>query len=82
MTAQDEVACRDLVELVTDYLDDLLEPAVAAAVERHLAECPACVGYVLQMRQTARLLGHLPVETPNDQAKAEILAALHHFRRP
>lgn len=82
MTSQDEVVCCDLVELVTDYLDGLLEPETAAAVEAHPAQCPACVRYVMQMRGTARLLGHLPLETLSDQAKAEIIAAFHRFRGP
>lgn len=81
MTARDELAvvCRDLVELVTDFLDGMLETPMAAAVERHLALCPPCVRYVTQMRATARLLGHLPVETLSDRAKADIFAAFHDF---
>jgi len=82
MTTRDELVCRHLVELVTDYLDGLLESATAAAVEQHLALCPPCVRYVMQMRETTRLLGHLPVETLRAQAKADILAAFHHFHRP
>jgi Putative zinc-finger len=35
-----DLACRDVVELVSDYLDGALEPPLAAAAERHLALCP------------------------------------------
>lgn len=48
------VVCRQLVELVTDYLEGALSPHRRDAVDAHLAECDDCHGYVAQMR---RLLG-------------------------
>ena len=45
------LACRRLVELVTDYLEGDLDPAVRAAVEEHLAGCGNCSGYVTQVRR-------------------------------
>ncbi len=50
-------ACRDVVELVTDYLEGDLEPAVHAAVEEHLHGCDGCTAYVGQLRATVRALG-------------------------
>jgi anti-sigma factor RsiW len=66
-----EPDCREAVELVTDYLDGVLEPPLAAAVERHLALCRPCVEYARQMRETARLLGQLPEEALSERAPAE-----------
>jgi anti-sigma factor RsiW len=77
-----DLACRDVVELVSDYLDGVLDPPLAVAVEEHLALCPACVEYVRQLRQTVRLLGHLPEEGLSESARMEILAAFRGFRRP
>jgi anti-sigma factor RsiW len=34
--------CSDLETLLCDYVDGTLEPGRKAAVERHLAQCPAC----------------------------------------
>jgi anti-sigma factor RsiW len=50
------VVCRDLVELVTDYLDVALAPAVRAAADQHLGDCVGCTAYVSQLRATVRLL--------------------------
>ena len=47
-----DIACRELVEIVTDYLEGALEPAMTAAVERHLVLCPHCEVYIEQMRET------------------------------
>jgi len=70
-----EVVCRELVELVTNYLDGALDPAVAAAVERHLADCDACTEYLAQIDATAAATGRLPTRPLSDRARAGILAA-------
>lgn len=49
------IACRQLVELVTDYLEGVLSPAQLSAVEDHLAACEDCSRYLSQMRQVIAL---------------------------
>lgn len=53
------VLCRGLVELVTAYLDEALPPAEAAGIDRHLAACPDCWEYVVQMQATSKWLARL-----------------------
>ena len=53
--AATDLTCRELVELVTDYLEDSLLVTERARFEAHLAECEACRAYVDQMRATIRL---------------------------
>jgi anti-sigma factor RsiW len=57
--APEELVCRQLVEVVTDYLEDALPAAERARFEAHLAECPYCTEYVEQMRTVTRTLGGL-----------------------
>ena len=40
-----EMPCRELVELITDYLEDCLSPVDRARFEAHLADCEACRTY-------------------------------------
>ncbi|MEP6892877.1 MAG: zf-HC2 domain-containing protein [Gaiellaceae bacterium] len=54
--------CRELVELVADYLDDALPADRRAQFDSHLDGCEACSAYVDQIRQTAELVGRLPAE--------------------
>jgi anti-sigma factor RsiW len=54
-----ELSCRELVELVSDYLDDSLDRRTRRRVARHLTGCEDCSEYVAQMRVTVRLLGLL-----------------------
>ena len=58
-----EMPCRELVEVITDYLEDRLSPVDRARFEAHLAECEACRTYLEQLRQTIRVLGRLPEES-------------------
>jgi anti-sigma factor RsiW len=53
--AETDLTCRELVELVTDYLEDALPAHERARFEAHLGECDACVAYVEQMRTTVVL---------------------------
>jgi hypothetical protein len=45
-----EVACRELVRLVTDYLDSALPPQWRRGLDEHLAECDGCTDYLRQIR--------------------------------
>jgi hypothetical protein len=51
-----ELACKQLVELVADYLDDALSEEVKAEVEEHLAGCDGCTTY---LSQTQRIIAEL-----------------------
>ena len=55
------MTCRELVALVTDYLEGALDPDDRARLERHLDACTGCHAYLGQMRATIWALGHLNV---------------------
>jgi anti-sigma factor RsiW len=78
--AGDELSCRELVELVTDYFDGALTPADRERFEAHVADCPGCDAHLDQMRVTLRLVaatGDLD-ERPE---VARLLEAFRAFRR-
>ena len=74
------IACRDLVELVTDYLEDALSPEQHARFQRHIAGCDGCTAYLEQMRETIAALGYLPPESVSPDAKAELTAVFVPWR--
>ena len=76
-----EMPCRELVELVTDYLEDRLSPVDRARFEAHLAACEACRTYLEQFRQTIRVLGRLPEESLSLEARDVLLAAFRGWSR-
>lgn len=76
-----EMPCKELVEVITEYLEDRLSATDRMRFEAHLAQCDACRTYLDQFRQTIRSLGRLPEESLSAQAKAALLAAFRDFRR-
>ncbi len=54
--------CRELVELVTDYLEGALPEAHTDELKAHLRECVDCLRYLGQIQLTARLLNRLSAE--------------------
>ena len=69
-----ELTCSELVELVTDYLEDRLAAAERARFEAHLEICQGCTAYVDQMRATVGAVGHLS-EPGFDVVRTELLRA-------
>jgi anti-sigma factor RsiW len=69
------MTCRELVDLVTDYLEAALSPAQRRRFEAHVARCPACPAYLDQMRLIRDMLGHLKPESLSAEAERELLAA-------
>lgn len=57
-----QVVCRQLVELVTAYLEQVLPARTRAAVEAHLAGCDDCTGYVAQIRRMLELTRIVPAD--------------------
>jgi anti-sigma factor RsiW len=53
------MTCQELVELVTDYLEDTLSELDRARFEEHIALCPMCEVHLEQLRITVRELGTL-----------------------
>lgn len=76
------LACSDVVELVTDYIEGALPPDVADRVAAHLADCDACTTYLEQIEQTSAALGRVELAGLPDQACAELLEAFRGWREP
>ena len=53
------LTCRELVDLVTEYLEGALPPSDRARFDEHLAACGGCTAYLDQMRRTLVLVGSL-----------------------
>jgi anti-sigma factor RsiW len=71
------MSCKELVELVTDYLEGALPADDAARFEGHLALCPPCVEYVAQIERTVAAVGATWGDVEGTPQVAELL---HVFR--
>lgn len=74
------ISCQEFVELVTDYLEDTMNPELKKRFEDHLAECPGCKVYLDQIRETIRHAGRLAGDDLSPPAKEALLEAFGHWR--
>ena len=75
-----DLACREAVELVTDYLEGALSPADRERLEGHLAGCPHCTEYLAQMRETIRLAGRLTPQDLTPEMRTDLMDLYHRWR--
>ncbi|MFL5845019.1 MAG: anti-sigma factor family protein [Solirubrobacteraceae bacterium] len=66
------IECRQVVELVTAYLEGTLEPREHRRLEAHLAACPHCLDYLEQIRETIAISGALEPDALSDDAVADL----------
>jgi anti-sigma factor RsiW len=74
------IACQEVVELVSDYLEGALSGAQRRRFERHLAGCPHCTEYLAQMRETIRLTGRLVPADLTPQMREEFTELFRRWR--
>jgi hypothetical protein len=72
--------CRELVELVTDYLEGVLDAADRARFEAHIARCEHCTAYVEQMRMTLAVVGHIDPGDLDPRTEQELLDAFRDWK--
>jgi anti-sigma factor RsiW len=77
----DELDCRDVVEVVTDYLEGELAPGDRRRFARHLAECEGCQVYLEQVRTVIRVAGRPTVDAVPPETMAGLLRAFRDWRR-
>jgi hypothetical protein len=76
----EQLSCRELVELVTDYLEGALSEEERLRFEEHIGLCGGCRVYLEQIRQTISVLGHLPEDGLSPDAERVLLEAFRGWR--
>jgi anti-sigma factor RsiW len=74
------MTCRQVVELMTDYLDGALSPDDRARFEAHLAGCDGCRAYLAEMRTTREVVGRLADESIPKSLEDELLKAFRDWK--
>jgi anti-sigma factor RsiW len=65
--------CKEITELVTDYVEGKLPWSKRVAFQFHLGICLHCRVYLAQMQATKRALGHVPAAPLPDDVRDELL---------
>jgi hypothetical protein len=77
----DHITCKEVVELVTDYLEDALSADDAELFEQHLNFCEGCDWYVDQMRITVDTVGRVREEDVPPETRKRLLTAFRDWKR-
>ena len=73
------LTCQQVVELVTEYLDGVMEPKRRARFEAHLAGCDGCTAYLEQFRTTIAVVGRIDADDVPEPVMSELLSAFRHW---
>lgn len=76
-----EMTCRSGVDLLADYLEDLLSPEMRASVERHVLACERCQAFVASYKATPAILRHATDVAVPDDLRARLRTWLETERR-
>jgi anti-sigma factor RsiW len=76
------MTCKELIEVLAEYLDDALTPEVVADIERHLSGCAPCRAYLATYVKTRTVSAEANrVEMPDDMKDRVRDFLLHRLRR-
>jgi anti-sigma factor RsiW len=75
-----EMACEELVGVLGEYLDGSLPADDRRRLEAHLDECPYCVNYVVQMKETIDAMDGVSLESLAPERQEEVLEAFRGWR--
>ena len=76
----DDLACQELVETVTAYLEGALPPAEQAIFEAHLDVCRGYRTYLEQMRRTIAAVGSLAEEALPSSEREHLLDLFRNWK--
>ena len=74
------MTCREVVELMTGYLDGALSFADRARFEKHISGCDGCRAYLAQLRTARMLMGRVADEAVPERLKAELMNAFRNWK--
>jgi anti-sigma factor RsiW len=72
--------CREVVDLVTEYMEGGLPAAERLAFERHVAICPPCRGHFAQLRKISRAAGGLREDDIPEALRSKLVEAFRGWR--
>jgi anti-sigma factor RsiW len=78
--ADDDLTCRELVEVITDYFEGVMSDADRARLERHLRDSSGCQAVVSQFRTTIEVTRRLTEDQVSDDQRAAIRDVFRRWR--
>ena len=74
-----ELICQELVEVITDYIEDRMPAERRLLFEEHVAFCSWCRTYLDQMQDTIRATGSLKEGDLSPETRDALLDAFRNW---
>jgi anti-sigma factor RsiW len=81
VSATRSITCKELTEVLTDYLEGTMSLEDRATLEAHLVLCEGCAIYVEQMRQVISTVRELREDEVEATAPDSLLEAFRAWKR-
>ena len=76
-----DLTCKELVEIVTDYLEDRMSAEDRVRFELHIGYCVPCRNYLRQMREVVAAAGRVTEEALVPEVRGELLEAFRGWKK-
>lgn len=76
----EDLDCQDVVEMVTDYLEDALLPNERMRLEEHLKECDGCDAYMTQINRVRLSLGKVDLNQVEPAVRARFIETFRSWK--
>lgn len=76
-----DLTCKEVVELVSEFLGDQMQPEDRVRFEQHLLVCPPCTLHVGQVRSTIKLVADLRAEPSPVEVGPAILDVFRQWKQ-
>jgi len=75
-----EISCQELLEVITDYIEETLPVDDRKRFDAHLELCEGCRIYLDQMRRTIAAVGRLSEESLDPRTRDELVQAFRGWK--
>lgn len=75
------LSCKEITELITDYLEGRLSFWQRMRFQMHVGMCRHCRAYLKQMRTAIGALGKLPEEPVPDSVRDELMKRFKDWKK-
>ena len=80
LSLRKDYVCREMVELITDYIEGSMSRSQRRRFEAHLEKCENCTEYLHQMRATISATGRLREQDLTPEMREEFGALFRRWR--
>jgi anti-sigma factor (TIGR02949 family) len=77
-----KIRCREILDLLADYLDGSLPPQTARSLEAHLEGCSPCIAFVNTYRGTVNVVRQLSETEIPPELRDRLITFLTKQSRP